>query len=621
MNLFKHKHWNLELFFSIFSAISALLIFGFKFSSFADSYIYIPMLRRVANPSLYQSDFMLNNTFSQMYSLFFYIIGFLTKIFPIYGLLVFLQIIFLSFTAYTIYLLTLSIKNDIYAALVSIFLLIEAKRGFTWHFVGIYHPVFSPPVMVLPLIILSFRNLFLRRYSISFFLAGVSFNIQGQLGLYTFVILSFSYLFSEKKSILKLFKLCGIFLLGSLPAAIMFFMNEGGTSSLFRMLSPLKIYLNYIVRKEAIFPWLCTFRNWLLSPLLLILIGTILMLDLKIENYKKRIFSGIIFGILFMSVIGVIFTRNIPLEFAYRFAFWRSSSFLVFLSVIFISIWSFENLTDGLVFKNIFVWNLITTFFYYSSHFSTSFRILYIDALIPLMILFTLFIYVLGRNRVKESMLFKINTILFVFIVFFSLYFYSSVKNLYENNIIIFMQYFMFLCGVLFIVLVKKIKIRKLIILIILFFVAGIDFIVPFQRKLKLDYYKKNWKDVQQWVKNNSTLKDIFITPPYIGGFRIFSERSPVVEWIDGTQMAQDSNFSLTWWNRMKDFGYPLIYLYRFKNWLGKFLFYNLRLREKDFLKIAQKYNASYLVTEKDMNLNFKKVYENEFFRVYSLRK
>jgi len=50
-----------------------------------------------------------------------------------------------------------------------------------------------------------------------------------------------------------------------------------------------------------------------------------------------------------------------------------------------------------------------------------------------------------------------------------------------------------------------------------------------------------DWIGVQLWAKENTPIDAMFITPPYLQGFRIYSERGAVAEWKDGTQQYFDT--------------------------------------------------------------------------------
>ena len=109
------------------------------------------------------------------------------------------------------------------------------------------------------------------------------------------------------------------------------------------------------------------------------------------------------------------------------------------------------------------------------------------------------------------------------------------------------------------------------------------------------------WEKAQIWAKNNTELDDVFITPPRLSGFRVFSQRSVVAEGRDGTLAFYDDGFAIKWRQRIQE--------------LSKIE----TLTTIEIEEIAQKYNAAYLVVPKNINFQFNEVYENSEFRIYSL--
>ncbi len=64
------------------------------------------------------------------------------------------------------------------------------------------------------------------------------------------------------------------------------------------------------------------------------------------------------------------------------------------------------------------------------------------------------------------------------------------------------------------------------------------------------------FKEVQIWIKQNAAGGEAILTPPWMSGFRIFSERSPVFEWQDGTQQYFDHRIVNAFIRRSKVLGF-----------------------------------------------------------------
>jgi len=112
-----------------------------------------------------------------------------------------------------------------------------------------------------------------------------------------------------------------------------------------------------------------------------------------------------------------------------------------------------------------------------------------------------------------------------------------------------------------------------------------------------------DWRDVGQWCQENTPIEAIFFVPRDIQGFRIHSRRSIVGDWKDGAPCVFSERYAKKWWARMADFsGYD-------------------SFDETRFNQLKGKYGASFAVTRKSQQLNFPIVYQNNGFVVYSLDK
>ncbi|MEO8358840.1 MAG: DUF6798 domain-containing protein [Vicinamibacteria bacterium] len=79
-------------------------------------------------------------------------------------------------------------------------------------------------------------------------------------------------------------------------------------------------------------------------------------------------------------------------------------------------------------------------------------------------------------------------------------------------------------------------------------------------RRAELRFEQGSFWAAQTWARQNTPKTAVFLTPPKEAGFRVFSERSIVGEWKDGTQQYFDDGFAKEWGRRMeivmaKEFG------------------------------------------------------------------
>jgi len=114
------------------------------------------------------------------------------------------------------------------------------------------------------------------------------------------------------------------------------------------------------------------------------------------------------------------------------------------------------------------------------------------------------------------------------------------------------------------------------------------------------------WREAQDWVRLHTPKDAVLLTPPKEAGFRVFSERTVVGEWKDGTQQYFDDAFVKQWGARMEMLGgdeYP-------------------KLSDDRLLSLARAYRASYIVlSAKPERRDLVEVFRNRAFAVYEARR
>lgn len=125
------------------------------------------------------------------------------------------------------------------------------------------------------------------------------------------------------------------------------------------------------------------------------------------------------------------------------------------------------------------------------------------------------------------------------------------------------------------------------------------------------------WDQMGVWVRDHTPKNALFITPPYIGGFRVYAERAIIADFATGPLWDQDLP---EWKRRLEELcgGAPLNCNF---NTCAEVMprGYN-GLDEAAIRALAQKYDADYFVTERREDLPFEMVYANEEFAVFKLR-
>jgi hypothetical protein len=112
------------------------------------------------------------------------------------------------------------------------------------------------------------------------------------------------------------------------------------------------------------------------------------------------------------------------------------------------------------------------------------------------------------------------------------------------------------------------------------------------------------WRDVQDWVRLHTPKDAILVTPPQEAGFRVFSERTVVGEWKDGTQQYFDEQFANEWSERMQALG-PEGYA---------------RLTDQQLTDIARRFRADYVVAPlRQKRPALREQYRNNHYAVYAV--
>src|SRR6185503_846986 len=109
----------------------------------------------------------------------------------------------------------------------------------------------------------------------------------------------------------------------------------------------------------------------------------------------------------------------------------------------------------------------------------------------------------------------------------------------------------------------------------------------------------------QDWARENTPRSAVFLTPPKEAGFRVFSERTVVAEWKDGTQQYFDDAFVGEWGARMEALGDDYE-----------------KLGDDQLLALAGRFGASYIVLpRRPPHPGLVQAYRNPSFAIYEARR
>ena len=135
------------------------------------------------------------------------------------------------------------------------------------------------------------------------------------------------------------------------------------------------------------------------------------------------------------------------------------------------------------------------------------------------------------------------------------------------------------------------------------------------------------WEDAQVWARDNTPLNAVFITPPqiwwlYQSDWRVFSERSTVVTLSELLEAAFAPDYLAYWTPRFEAVAPGALAQFRgdlFENQrITAQAYYSLTAA--DFMRLGQRFGAQYLVVDSAHPYALPLVYENQSYRIYSLR-
>lgn len=121
----------------------------------------------------------------------------------------------------------------------------------------------------------------------------------------------------------------------------------------------------------------------------------------------------------------------------------------------------------------------------------------------------------------------------------------------------------------------------------------------------------KAWRDVQLWAEAHTSPAARFVTDPDEKGFRVFSERSPIVEEKDGASSMFSRAYALEWDRRMQAMSALGVVDLDKGTELTDF-------SEEGLVALHRLYPFDYVVGRQSQRLSWPKVYSNPVFVVYA---
>lgn len=106
---------------------------------------------------------------------------------------------------------------------------------------------------------------------------------------------------------------------------------------------------------------------------------------------------------------------------------------------------------------------------------------------------------------------------------------------------------------------------------------------------------RNDWVATQHWARENTPIDARFFTPPMVHGFRTFSERSVVAEWLDASATMFETEYADYWRDWYLDMGGEFADAYERRIWDRLGAVYAERSLV-DLTLLARNYDADYMV-------------------------
>ena len=605
------------LLFLLLLAIAQPLWHGYRFGV-SDHSIQFSIMNRIMDGTLYPNDPMLE-TAKGYVSFFPRFMVVLIKLMGNMEALYFVLHILSHFLYFTLLYHISLLLFDKTTALLCVLLMTTSKAvlgGSSIHFTGLYPSFFTLPFALLAV------YLFLReRYTIAYAIVGIILNLHTLVAGYTVcMLLCYSGLcVISKKTTLKAFALnIGVFAICASPALIWIVSTRGEmTDEWIRLLKVRSSHHSFPFSWDA---------SYYVNFLLLLAAGGLSFLYAPAAKFHRKVMAFAL-AVAVLCAIGLIFAEYYPVKSVLRGQFFRSTNFLTIFCVMYVANYIRHSWANSMLHKVAVVVIFIALLF--PSHFNW----LILGLILALIADNVIVPAEKGSGNcagLRFSYRFCISLFVLMALLVRNFSPHNSFPNTLDVNPIVGLFRTFFEGSLLMFVICLALALMSIVTLKQKVVVEGektiwqpvlhlgtllialliITYVIPsaYGQLHPKNRYTGGWRGVQIWAKENTEQTDLFLTPPGMTGFRIFSQRPIVGEWKDGTQQYFDADYSYEWWRRMQDL----------KSERGGSQNFN-KLGKEAYTALAKKYGATYLVLPSNVSPGLPKAYNNGQYAVYRL--
>lgn len=650
----KLQIWLYILILTIFS----ILINGYFFESGVWGHLTydMPLINIYKDNSLYPNDLMKAGA-PYYYTILNPLNAFLSNYVNVQVLLFGLYFIGNYFTFLMIFYISNLLFNNHTTSLLSVLFFLTGKAALGGQ--ATLFPDMNQRVIAFPLLLLSLYLFLKNRYYLSMIVNGLVVLFHGWYGIFLFSFYLLYFILNYKKiGAFNIAKYLSLFLLFSSPLIIWKLLTQLN-NPVFRT-PDLLLRILYAYSGWHMFPFHWPIGRWIaFSAYLIAFVLTLQYRPLNIEYHKKAL--AFFLGVFILALISTIFSEIYPVAIVLNLHAYRATVFLYIFILMYLSNYLVNTIkkndlglkiaSAGMMaslfignFKGIYVFLVLLFAFKTKSIIKiplivgsvTGFALGILGTfyhqlpiipylkfgtlpsiVIMLSCLFALIVY--SFKSLKRKHLYSVTNIFVLFILALSSVYAIGLTNIeYEYEGAVNGVYFGQAVGTMMQVeFIRKPYDPLSFVGLSKFFKAPFKMINKHvQFPLKIPF--SEFEEVQVWAKENTKKGSVFITPPYLRGFRTFSQRSIIGDCID-----------LALANPICIHGY--IAIKRIEALCNtRFTDYNVcipenckpkynNLPEAKLLDISKKYQASYVVVEKPWRKNLPLVFENSKFRVYKI--
>lgn len=602
----------------IFCAFTVnLLLYGYEYGNNSYHDYLLAYIQKIIDPALYPKDLYLS-TLRTFPSLYIYFMAFWAEFFSLESVhfIAYLLIKFLLFW------ITYNIAEDCFksktTAGLSVFLLSSAP---TANFLGLFggepliRPLLYQSTFIVPFLLLALHLFLKGQYLSSLCLLAVSYFFNGLMANYVVVMLFFASLMIWKNQSQHHKKLMSSAWLIFAALWLLWFTltPKDSLSTAFEQTDFVKFLKNYY--SAHYFPSTWNTQKWLTA---LTYLGWFVLsiYQSSLSAHYKKIVNGFLLALLTMWAAASIFGEIFPLRPLIALMFFRSDIFLIFFGLI-AGADVIRQLLSASSEKKVLLGGLMLFALMSLQLYGTK-------TLLGLLVLFSL--ARLGDSLSWLKIVFRSLAVFCLLLVFFELHQPAQLKT--QMILFVFLGFLILAkdSGNIKSIPPRAYLYSSIFIFLLLATYADVIFYRIDHRSLT---YKPplrgDWEDVQKWVQRHTGKDALFVVPPYVNGFRTFSQRSVFVEKIDGGAMHWNIGYEQKWAERLNELGYtdapylnfnssapldPLVMQTR--------LIYAVN-GEENFLRLKDKYGVEFVIEESFRQLSFPLIYQNQAFLVYRI--